>query len=49
MPEYFRIGCGLGVGLFLALIGLRYMAVIKPDPNTFLTLNDLGWQELVGK
>lgn len=42
VPRSLKIGMAAGIGLFLALIGLRNAGVVVDDPATLVTLGDLS-------
>lgn len=41
IPPSMRHAIGIGIGLFVAFIGLKGGGIISPDESTFLTLGDL--------
>ncbi len=41
MPKSLRLGIGAGIGLFLALIGLRNAGIVTGHPDTLVTIGDL--------
>ncbi|MDE0712203.1 MAG: NCS2 family permease [Rhodospirillales bacterium] len=41
MPKSLRLGIGAGIGLFLALIGLRNAGIVVGHPDTLVTIGDL--------
>lgn len=41
MPASLRLGIGAGIGLFLALIGLRNAGLVVGHPDTLITIGDL--------
>ena len=41
IPKDLRVAMGVGVGLFIGVIGLQSGGIIAPHPNTLLTLGDL--------
>ena len=41
MPNSLRLGVGAGIGLFLALIGLRNAGIVVGHPDTLLAIGDL--------
>ena len=41
MPTSMRLGVGAGIGLFLALIGLRNAGIVVGHPDTLLAIGDL--------
>ncbi len=42
IPESLRHGIAVGIGLFVALIGLQWAGLISDDPATLVGLGDLG-------
>jgi len=42
IPKDLKLGIAAGIGLFLAIIGLRDAGVIQADPATLVTLGDFG-------
>jgi AGZA family xanthine/uracil permease-like MFS transporter len=41
IPKSLKLGIGAGIGLFLALIGLKNAGLVAASPATFVTLGDL--------
>ncbi|HWQ41359.1 MAG TPA: NCS2 family permease [Desulfosporosinus sp.] len=41
IPEVLRISIGVGIGLFIAFIGLKNGGLVIADKNTFVTLGDM--------
>jgi AGZA family xanthine/uracil permease-like MFS transporter len=41
IPRSLKLAISAGIGLFLAIIGLKNAGIIAPDPATYLTLGDL--------
>ena len=41
MPTSLRLGIGAGIGLFLALIGLRNAGIVVGNPDTLIAIGDL--------
>ena len=41
MPKSLRLGIGAGIGMFLALIGLRNAGIVVGHPDTLVTIGDL--------
>ena len=41
IPRSLKFGISAGIGLFLALIGLKNAGIVAADPATFVTLGDL--------
>ena len=42
VPRGIQLAGAVGIGLFIAFIGLQHGGLIKADPNTMVTLGDLG-------
>ncbi|RKX36106.1 MAG: NCS2 family permease [Verrucomicrobia bacterium] len=42
IPNQLKVAITCGIGLFIAFLGLRSGGIIIGDPNTFVTLGDLG-------
>lgn len=45
IPKSLRIGVTCGIGLFLATIGLRYLGVIAPHPDTCVAMGNIATPE----
>lgn len=41
IPEVLRLSIGVGIGIFIAFIGLKNGGIVVADPNTFVTLGDM--------
>lgn len=41
-PKPVKLSVGVGIGLFLAVMGLREMHLVVSDPNTLVTLGDVA-------
>ena len=42
VPKVLQLGGAVGIGLFIAFIGLQHGGIVKADPNTMVALGDLG-------
>lgn len=42
VPEVIKLGGAVGIGLFIAFIGLQHGGIVRDDPNTLVTLGDLA-------
>lgn len=42
VPRVLRLSIGVGIGLFIAFIGLKNAGIVVPDKNTLVTLGNLG-------
>ena len=42
MPPVLRLAGAVGIGLFIAFIGLQHGGIVRADPNTLVSLGDLG-------
>jgi AGZA family xanthine/uracil permease-like MFS transporter len=41
VPRVLQLAGAVGIGLFIALIGLEHGGIVRADPNTLITLGDL--------
>ncbi|EHQ88474.1 NCS2 family permease [Desulfosporosinus youngiae] len=41
IPEVLRLSIGVGIGIFIAFIGLKNGGIVVADSNTFVTLGDM--------
>lgn len=46
LPESLRVSLSAGIGLFFALVGLKMVKAIVPDPSTLLALGDFTQPEV---
>ncbi len=42
IPRSLKNAIAVGIGLFIAFIGFQHAGLVKSDPNTFVTLGNLG-------
>ena len=42
VPESLKSAIAVGIGLLVTLIGMEWAGLVRLDPNTFVTLGDLG-------
>ncbi len=42
IPESLKLASAVGIGLFIAFIGLKSAGFVVSDPNTFVTIGNLG-------
>ena len=42
VPESLKSAIAVGIGLLITLIGMEWAGLVRLDPNTFVTLGDLG-------
>lgn len=42
VPKVIQLGGAVGIGLFIAFIGLQHGGIVKADPNTMVAFGDLG-------
>ena len=49
VPPALKSAIAVGIGLFIAFIGLKETGLLVPDPNTFVSVGDLGarWRPVV--
>ncbi|MCI5071469.1 NCS2 family permease [bacterium] len=47
IPQNIREALAVGLGLFLAFIGLKNMGVVAPDPDTFVKLGEINLEVIL--